>query len=78
MAHRILSAVRNVPTLVPVESYLDREDLRGASDLLRECRELLRGERTQLTPREVYVRARLAYWRARATGAEDSAGELAA
>ncbi|MFI5266528.1 MAG: hypothetical protein ACHQ7M_04035 [Chloroflexota bacterium] len=48
---------------------LDREataQLCGARDLIRECQELLHGERTQLTRREDYVRERLAYWRSRA------------
>jgi hypothetical protein len=45
--------------------------------LIRECRELLRGERAHLTPRDEYVRSRLAYWRARAA-AEPSEDELAA
>ena len=76
MAHRILSAVRSVPTLTSVE-HVDGEVLLGARDLIRECRELLRGERTHLTPRDEYVRARLAYWSARAAG-EPSEDELAA
>ena len=76
MAHQILSAVRSVPTLSAVE-HEDGEGLLGARDLIRECRELLRGERAHLMPRPEYVRARLAYWRARAAG-EQSEDELAA
>jgi hypothetical protein len=50
----------------------------AARDLILECRELLRGERSQLTAREDYVRARLSYWRARADGSAPSSEELAA
>jgi len=49
-------------------SNVDREattQLLGARDLIRECREMLRGERTQLTRREDYIRQRLAYWQTR-------------
>ena len=57
--------------------HVDGEALLGARDLIRECRELLRGERAHLTPHDEYVRARLAYWSARAAG-EPSEDELAA
>jgi hypothetical protein len=55
---------------------LDREPatrLLGTRELIRECQELLRGERARLTSHEDYVRQRLAYWRSRAEdGTEDS------
>ena len=67
MAHQILSPVQGVPTLGSMNIDRDPEALlHGARDLIRECQELLRGERHHLTPREDYVRGRLAYWRARA------------
>ena len=67
MAHRILNPVQGMSTLASMN--IDRElesPLLGARDLIVECRELLRGERTRLTPHDEYVRQRLAYWRARA------------
>lgn len=78
MAHRILSAVRRVPTLVGMEPNADREPEAplGARDLIRECQEMLRGERIAFTRREDYVRRRLAYWRARAERPADD--EIAA
>jgi hypothetical protein len=54
----------------------DREPeipLMGARDLVRECQELLRGERAQLTPRQDYIRQRLAYWRGRLETTEELA-----
>jgi hypothetical protein len=39
--------------------------LLGARDLIRECEEMLRGERRQLTAMDEYLRLRLRYWRAR-------------
>lgn len=72
-----MRAVRSVCSLEGMHT-LDREattQLLGARDLIRECQELLRGERTQLTRREDYVRQRLAYWRSRAGEGDE---ELAA
>jgi hypothetical protein len=40
-------------------------DLLGAHDLIRECEEMLRGEREELTSMEDYLRQRLAFWQGR-------------
>ena len=78
MAHRILHPVQGVPTLGNMNDDREQETpLLGARDLILECRQLLLGERTRLTPREDYVRERLAYWRARAERPADT-NELAA
>ena len=66
---RSVSSLENMSNLDPEPTT----QLLGARDLIRECQEMLRGERTQLTRREDYIRERLAYWQTRV--AED---ELAA
>jgi len=40
-------------------------ELLGARDLIRECEEMLRGERQQFTGMDEYVKQRLEFWQAR-------------
>ena len=40
-------------------------ELLGARDLIRECQEMLRGERQQFTGMDEYVKQRLEFWQAR-------------
>ena len=40
-------------------------ELLGARDLIRECEEMLRGEREEFTEMREYLRQRLEYWQSR-------------
>jgi hypothetical protein len=53
--------------LPPVSDSLS--GLQGARDLIKECQEMLRGQRRAFTPLEVYTRERFEFWRNRAADA---------
>jgi hypothetical protein len=56
------------PMSVQLDQAADRErvgELLGASDLIKECQEMLRGERQEFTGMEEYLRQRLEYWQER-------------
>ncbi|MBV8086719.1 MAG: hypothetical protein JO247_18090 [Chloroflexi bacterium] len=40
-------------------------ELLGARDLIKECEEMLRGERAEFTEMQEYIQRRLAYWQGR-------------
>ena len=40
-------------------------ELLGARDLIKECEEMLRGEREEFTEMQEYIQQRLAYWQGR-------------
>jgi hypothetical protein len=40
-------------------------ELLGARDLIKECEEMLRGERKEFTDMQEYIEKRLAYWQGR-------------
>jgi hypothetical protein len=51
-----------------VNSEADRwrvAELLGARDLIKECEEMLRGDREEFTDLQDYIKQRLAYWQGR-------------